>query len=41
MEETVYVSHCIQKILSLYKTNIDNIVLIGHSMVNIIILYLF
>lgn len=41
MEETVYVSHCIQKILSLYKTNIDNIVLIGHSMVNIIIVYLF
>lgn len=41
MEETIYVSHCIQKILSLYKTNIDNIVLIGHSMVNIIILYLF
>lgn len=41
MDETVYVSHCIRKILSLYKTNIDNIVLIGHSMVNIIILYLF
>ncbi|XP_060811024.1 GPI inositol-deacylase isoform X1 [Bombus pascuorum] len=36
MEETVYVSHCIQKILSLYKTNIDNIVLIGHSMGGII-----
>ena len=32
MEETLYVSHCIRKILSLYKTNVENIVLIGHSM---------
>lgn len=37
MEETVYVSHCIQKILSLYKTKMDNIILIGHSMVNMIL----
>ncbi|XP_076243690.1 GPI inositol-deacylase [Calliopsis andreniformis] len=36
MEETLYVSHCIQKILSLYKTNVENIVLIGHSMGGII-----
>lgn len=35
MEETLYVSHCIQKILSLYKTNVENIVLIGHSMVSV------
>ncbi|XP_012138951.2 GPI inositol-deacylase isoform X2 [Megachile rotundata] len=32
MEETLYVSHCIKKILSLYKTNVEKIVLIGHSM---------
>ncbi|KZC05018.1 GPI inositol-deacylase, partial [Dufourea novaeangliae] len=36
MEETVYVSHCIQKILNLYKTNMQNVVLIGHSMGGII-----
>lgn len=35
MDETLYVSYCIQKILSLYKTNVENIILIGHSMVNI------
>lgn len=33
MEETIYVSHCINKILSLYKGNMNNVVLIGHSMV--------
>lgn len=36
IEETMYVSYCIQKILSLYKSKIDNIVLIGHSMGGII-----
>ncbi|KOC65133.1 GPI inositol-deacylase, partial [Habropoda laboriosa] len=36
MDETVYVSYCIQKILSLYKTNVKNIVLIGHSMGGVI-----
>ncbi|KAK9296931.1 hypothetical protein QLX08_009191 [Tetragonisca angustula] len=36
MEETMYVSYCIQKILSLYKTKMDNIILIGHSMGGII-----
>lgn len=36
MEETLYVSYCIQKILSLYKFNVENIVLIGHSMGGII-----
>ncbi|XP_012138949.2 GPI inositol-deacylase isoform X1 [Megachile rotundata] len=36
MEETLYVSHCIKKILSLYKTNVEKIVLIGHSMGGII-----
>ncbi|XP_031831739.1 GPI inositol-deacylase isoform X2 [Nomia melanderi] len=32
MEETLYVSHCIQKILSLYKISVENVILIGHSM---------
>ncbi|XP_034175717.1 GPI inositol-deacylase [Osmia lignaria lignaria] len=36
MDETLYVSYCIQKILSLYKTNVENIILIGHSMGGII-----
>ncbi|XP_017887892.1 GPI inositol-deacylase isoform X2 [Ceratina calcarata] len=36
MDETTYVSHCIRKILSLYKTNVESIVLIGHSMGGII-----
>lgn len=36
MEETMYVYHCINKILSLYKGNMDNVVLIGHSMGGII-----
>ncbi|KAF7408574.1 hypothetical protein HZH66_003111 [Vespula vulgaris] len=36
MEETIYVSHCINKILSLYKGNMNNVVLIGHSMGGII-----
>lgn len=33
MEETIYVFHCINKILSLYKGNMDKVILIGHSMV--------
>lgn len=33
MEQTVYVSHCIKAILALYKGKMDNVVLIGHSMV--------
>lgn len=33
MEQTLYVSHCIKAILSLYKNKIDDVVLIGHSMV--------
>ncbi|XP_035717908.1 GPI inositol-deacylase-like isoform X1 [Vespa mandarinia] len=36
MEETMYVFHCINKILSLYKGNMDNVILIGHSMGGII-----
>ncbi|XP_076646115.1 GPI inositol-deacylase isoform X2 [Halictus rubicundus] len=36
MDETLYVSHCIQKILSLYKTNVENVILIGHSMGGVI-----
>ncbi|CAK9833286.1 GPI inositol-deacylase [Anthophora retusa] len=36
MEETEYVSYCIQKILNLYKTNIKKVVLIGHSMGGVI-----
>ncbi|XP_053973079.1 GPI inositol-deacylase isoform X1 [Hylaeus volcanicus] len=36
MEVTLYVSYCIQKILSLYKSDIENIVLIGHSIGGII-----
>ncbi|XP_078034051.1 GPI inositol-deacylase isoform X2 [Augochlora pura] len=36
MEETFYVSHCIQKILSLYKINVENVILIGHSMGGVI-----
>ncbi|KAF7414964.1 hypothetical protein HZH68_003453 [Vespula germanica] len=36
MEETIYVAHCINKILSLYKGNMNNVVLIGHSMGGII-----
>ncbi|XP_043264024.1 GPI inositol-deacylase-like [Colletes gigas] len=36
MDETLYVSYCIKKILSLYKFNVENIVLIGHSMGGII-----
>lgn len=38
MEETLYVSHCIQKILSLYKISVENVILIGHSMVSTIIM---
>ena len=33
MEQTEYVSHCIKAILALYKGKMDNVVLIGHSMV--------
>lgn len=33
MEETEYVSHCIERVLSLYKGKVKNVVLIGHSMV--------
>ncbi|XP_066603926.1 GPI inositol-deacylase [Prorops nasuta] len=36
MEETIYVSYCIKKILTLYKNNMDSIVLIGHSMGGVI-----
>ncbi|CAL7936022.1 unnamed protein product [Xylocopa violacea] len=36
MDETVYVSYCIQKILSLYKNAVDNIILIGHSIGGIV-----
>ncbi|XP_076290092.1 GPI inositol-deacylase [Lasioglossum baleicum] len=36
MDETLYVSHCIKKILSLYKTNVENVILIGHSMGGVI-----
>lgn len=33
MDQTIYVSHCIKKILSLYNGKYDKVVLIGHSMV--------
>ncbi|KAG7202383.1 hypothetical protein KM043_018700 [Ampulex compressa] len=36
MEETMYVAHCIERILKLYKGNMDNVVLIGHSMGGVI-----
>ncbi|XP_076379241.1 GPI inositol-deacylase isoform X2 [Megalopta genalis] len=36
MDETFYVSHCIQKILSLYKSSVENVILIGHSMASVI-----
>lgn len=34
MEQTTYVSHCIKAILALYNGKMDNVVLIGHSMVS-------
>jgi hypothetical protein len=40
MEQTTYVSHCIKAILALYKNKINNVVLIGHSMVGNINIYL-
>ncbi|EFN88696.1 GPI inositol-deacylase, partial [Harpegnathos saltator] len=36
MEQTIYVSHCIKTILSLYKGKMDSVILIGHSMGGII-----
>lgn len=39
MEQTMYVSHCIKAILALYKGKMDNVVLIGHSMVRNIDVY--
>lgn len=33
MDQTIYVSHCIKAILALYHGKVDNVVLIGHSMV--------
>lgn len=32
-DETEYTAKCIQRILSLYRNNVKNIVLVGHSMV--------
>lgn len=36
MEETEYVSHCIERVLSLYKGKVKSVVLIGHSMGGIV-----
>lgn len=35
MEQTEFVSHCVQRILKFYSGKIDSVILIGHSMVGI------
>ncbi|XP_015606892.1 GPI inositol-deacylase [Cephus cinctus] len=36
MEKTLYISHCIQRILAIYNGKIKNIIIIGHSMGGIV-----
>ncbi|XP_012276189.1 GPI inositol-deacylase [Orussus abietinus] len=36
MDQTIYVSHCIQKILELYKNETQSVTIIGHSMGGIV-----